>query len=237
MNRWKRYLCMSVIAWHSRLHWIRLEFFMWIFAWINLHQYPFVELCIVMYIYVYIYIEYTYSASFVSAMCFDQALLARHCYQGRRRLCWLGLAVAVAEFHEVDGCRATLSELLKSPGCFVYIGDYTTQFFNVIFINHCKDPYKPTRIWVVYNNLIFLEIWCDLWRNLICLYFIWFTFGPLWQHWCFQKWYPNVGSDGYRLLFWEDREATPWPLPCSSLGCWKIGFRWIRFHQKILEGV
>ena len=112
---------------------------MWIFAWINLHQYPFVELSIVM---MYIYIEYTYSASFVSDMCFDlclchhrnqckQALLARHCYQGRRRLCWLGLAVAVAEFHEVDGCRAMLAAIrtTKKPWLFsVYRGLYYPVF-------------------------------------------------------------------------------------------------------------
>ena len=106
---------------------------------ICLDQFASIFICRI--VYSDVYIEYTYSASFVSDMCFDlclchhrnqckQALLARHCYQGRRRLCWLGLAVAVAEFHEVDGCRAMLSELLKNPGCLVYIGDYTTQLYS-----------------------------------------------------------------------------------------------------------
>lgn len=41
-----------------------------------------------------------------------------------------------------------------------------------ILINHRKDPYKPTRIWVVYNNLIFWNLMRSLEKlDLFCIFF------------------------------------------------------------------
>ena len=34
----------------------------------------------------------------------------------------------------------------KNPGWLGYIGDYTTQLYRDYFINHYKDPYKPSSI-------------------------------------------------------------------------------------------